>query len=534
MTRNNRETLKKDWPKASNFKKSIRIEFALYICGMIVALMLVTGYIISGKYVKTVTQNVIEKLLVQTRSFSGPAGKLILASETPDALLLNNICKKLQGDNPDVFWVGISGNDKVFMAHTDFKKVISASQRTTFLSANKSELLRAGEVFDLRSDTILIEVSIIENNVGLGKFIVAASTEAIEKARIESLTSVVTITIIMILIGMPVTLFILHRKLRPMKIITNSLRDVDFENISIDIPLKQKNEFGYLAETMRVMGSRLNFAQQEMIEKERISRELEIAREIQANMLPDAYPVCESFELAGSYCSAKEVGGDYYDFIEFDENHIGVVIADVSGKSLPGMLVMLLTRDIVKRFTRNLKSPAEILIDVNNELLKNIKKGMFVTMFIGILDKREGTFNFASAGHNPLIYVRAADGKSDLIKTKGFPLGMMPGKVFEKRIESASVKLKPGDFVIQYTDGINEAQNEAGEEYGLDRFVETLESNHAMAADELTKEILRHHQMFVGKAEQYDDITLLSLKYKMQLADNLINRSQTVDMINAG
>jgi serine phosphatase RsbU (regulator of sigma subunit) len=534
MTRSNSDTLKKDWPQANKFKKSIRIEFTLYISGMILILMLVTGYIISNQYINTVTQNVIDKLLVQTRSFSGPAGKLILSTDTPDALLLNNICKKLSTDNADVYWAGITGNDDIFMAHTDIKQVISGAKKQQISSDQNLELLRQDEVFSLRSDTILIKVPIVEKNVKLGKFVVAASTKAINIARTKSVTSVVTITIIMILIGIPITMLILHRKLRPVSIIAKSLRKVDFENIAIDIPLKNKNEFGYLAETMRVMGNRLNFAQKEIIEKERISRELEIAREIQANMLPDAYPVSNNFEFAGTYRSAREVGGDYYDFLEFDENHIGIVIADVSGKSLPGMLVMLLTRDIVKRVARKIKAPEEILIDVNEELVKNIKKGMFVTMFIGVLDKQDGTFNFASAGHNPLVLIRAETVKSELIKTKGFPLGMMPSKVFEKRIESATVKLKPGDIVIQYTDGINEAQNEAGEEYGMDRFVETLVSNHKLTVDDMTTEVLSQHQQFVGKAEQYDDITMLSIKNKLNSSENNKIGPQTMELINAG
>lgn len=211
--------------------------------------------------------------------------------------------------------------------------------------------------------------------------------------------------------------------------------------------------------------------------------------------------------------SAKQVGGDYYDFIDFDDDRLGILVADVSGKSLPGMLVMLLTRDIVKRLARSTRSPSELLSKVNSELLGNIKKGMFVTMFLGILDQRTGRFTFASAGHNPLILLKGDTGKTDLIKTKGFPLGMVESKIFEKRMESGELILQKNDWLIQYTDGINEAQNSTGEEFGLDRFAQIIESCKNLTPTQFVGELLRQHEQFVGNAEQYDDITLLSIKW---------------------
>ena len=323
----------------------------------------------------------------------------------------------------------------------------------------------------------------------------------------------------MIFLGMPITIVLLHRKLRPLSMITVHLKNVNFENISFDIPLTSKNEFGYLAETIHVMGTKLNLAQKELIEKERMSRELEIAREIQASILPKSYPQAAEFEFAGTYRSAKQVGGDYYDFIDFDDDRLGILIADVSGKSLPGMLVMLLTRDIVKRLTRSLRPPSQLLSEVNGELWGNIKKGMFVTMFFGILDKKAGRFSFASAGHNPLILLKGGTGKTDLIKTKGFPLGMVESKIFEKRMESGELILQKNDWLIQYTDGINEAQNSRGEEFGLDRFAQIIESCKNLTPTQFVGELLRQHEQFVGNAEQYDDITLLSIKWLGKSSD---------------
>jgi len=480
---------------------------------MLLVLMLVTGYVFTSQYVKTVTQNVVDKLLVQARSYSRPAGKLIISTREPDVLLLNNICRKLTDDNPDVYWVGIVNTENLFLAHTDFRQVVAAAQLEPVITNPSDQSLRAGEELALRNDTIFIVVPIMDHDILLAKLAVASSVGQITAARRKSIVSVVTITVLIILVGLPIIMIVLHRKLRPISVITDSLKQVSFQDIVIDIPVADKNEFGYLAATLNVMGARINAAQRELVEKERIARELEIAREIQANILPRGYPKTSNFEFSGTYRSAKEVGGDYYDFIDIDEDHLGFLVADVSGKSLPGMLVMLLTRDIVMRLAPSIRQPADILTEVNRELLLSIKKGMFVTMFFGVLSKKTGHFMFASAGHNPLIKINGQTGDSELIKTKGYPLGMMPQGPFRARIETGEIQLSEGDWLIQYTDGINEAQNPIGEEFGMDRLVEVVKTHSLLSPKDLAAETLSRLDFFVDSASQYDDITLLAMKW---------------------
>jgi len=519
MTSSNNNDLPREWPQASQFKRSIRLEFSLYMSGIILVLMLVTGYVITNQYVKTVTQNVIDKLLVQARSYSRPAGKLIISTDEPDALLLNNICRKLTDDNSEVYWAGITNKQNVFIAHTDLGQVIASGQMKPVENNQPGTGLRDGETFSLSIDTIYITVPIEENNILVGKLRVASSAEPIVAARRTSIKTVTSITVLVLLVGLPITMIVLRRKLRPISVITDGLKKVDFENITLDIPVATKNEFGYLTKTLQVMGTRLKAAQRDLVEKERIARELEIAHEIQANILPREYPKTSNFEFAGAYRSAREVGGDYYDFIDIDKDHLGFLIADVSGKSLPGMLVMLLTRDIIVRLARSIKQPADLLTEVNRELLLSIKKNMFVTMFYGILNKTTGCFTFASAGHNPLIRLNDQTGESGLIKTKGYPLGMIPPGPFSKRIETGQILLSDGDWMIQYTDGINEAQNSAGEEFGMDRFVKALESLKLRSPTDLTAETLKRLEQFVDSAPQSDDITLLTMKWTAAAVD---------------
>jgi sigma-B regulation protein RsbU (phosphoserine phosphatase) len=266
------------------------------------------------------------------------------------------------------------------------------------------------------------------------------------------------------------------------------------------------------------LGKRLDDARSQIIEKERLSKELEIAREIQLSILPRSVPRDDRMVCSVAYRSAKEVGGDYYDFLRIDDRRIGMLVADVSGKSLPGMLVMLMTRDIVRSVSRRADDPAEILALVNAELQPNMRRGTFVTMFLGILDRETGSFEFASAGHNPLIVMRKKGSVAEVIKTKGYPLGMMADAVFRSRIESARLDLGPECWLIQYTDGINEAINVQSEEYGMTRFLQALESRTESTAEELVQTVMAAHEHFVGDAHQHDDITLLAVKWSPSAA----------------
>jgi serine phosphatase RsbU (regulator of sigma subunit) len=501
------------WPRRRDYKRSIRLEFSLFMTGVIVVLMAVTGYFITDRYVTTVTGHVAEKLIVQARSFSGSASKHILAADGPDALLLNNVCRTLADDTPDLFWTGIAGPDHVFLAHTEFKQVVQGEVLRSIPAGSHGEFLRSGETYAVRGDTVFLTIPIREKDVHVGTLALAASARQISEARSASILTVGSITVVMILLGLPLLMFVLHRKLQPVSIITGTLQGVDLESIALDIPVRTRNEFGYLAETLRVMGDRLRSAQGVRLEKERLARELEIAREVQASMLPKAYPRAIEFDFAGAYRSAREVGGDYYDFVRFDRDHLGVLVADVSGKSLPGMLVMLLTRDLVKTLTRTRTDPAPLLCELNRELLPSIHKGKFVTMSFGVLHQPSGRFRFASAGHNPLIWMdRSAEGHQ-LIRPRGYPLGMMAPELFDARMEQREITLSPGDLVVQYTDGVNEALNDAGEEFGMERLVNTLNDHRGAPTAALVESLLDAHRRFVGEAEQYDDITILAMRW---------------------
>lgn len=507
-----------DWPDPKGYPKSIRIHFSVYVGAVILLLMVVTGVIVSEKHASSMTEAVVERLVTQARSYSNSASKLFVTAEAPDALMLNNICRKLSDDSDDIFWAAVADSGKHLIAHTDVRQVASVGSLPVWRSTREWESLRDGETYTISGDTVRINVPIREHGLIVGQLELAASAEPIRSSRFQSLITMGSIALAVLLLGLPLTLVMTHRKLRPLTVITEHLRGMDPNEPRVDIPISTMNEFGYLADTLRVMGSKVTEAKAQSIERERMAKELEIAREIQGNILPKRFPGNNAIETAGFYQSAKEVGGDYYDFIELDENRFGFLVADVSGKSLPGMLVMLLTRDIVRQTSRQITDPAELLRQVNRELRPSIRRGMFVTMFFGILDLRTGRCDFASAGHNPLLHLSSADGTVQQHKPGGFPLGLIASEQFDKEIRTESLMLRENDVLIQYTDGINEAQNRDRDEYGMERFISSLGQNQNRPTQEIVESTMDELRSFVGSADQYDDITLVAVKWCQSIA----------------
>ncbi|MEW5874877.1 MAG: SpoIIE family protein phosphatase [Candidatus Zixiibacteriota bacterium] len=521
------------WPDARDFRQSVRRNAAIYAATIIFVLMTVTGYVVQRQYVATVTRGVLENLHVQAQAFSSTSGKLYVSSNGPDVLLLSNICNRIKSDNRMVHWAGFTDSRGVWIAHNDIRRVAAGEE---FQIVNPIDVLgmsRPGEQFEERGDdTLIIAASIAEQDHRLGTLVIASSTRAVKQARLASLQTVLIIMVAMLMFGIPVTAIVVRRLLKPVETITAHLRQVSSDAPSWDIPITGRDEFGYLAATLGALGRRLDDARRELVEKERLSKELEIAREIQLSILPRSVPSDGRMICSVAYRSAREVGGDYYDFLPIDEHRVGILVADVSGKSLPGMLVMLMTRDIVRSIVRTTGDPAEILALVNAELQPNIRRGTFVTMFLGVLDRRTGDFEFASAGHNPLIRLRASDPAPEVIKTRGYPLGMMTDSVFRSRVERARLTLEPGDWLIQFTDGINEGFNIRNEEYGMPRFLGSLNSAASGAKDKFVEHVLRAQEEFVGSADQQDDITLVAVHWSG--ARVIAAHPEKPEVVNAG
>jgi phosphoserine phosphatase RsbU/P len=246
-----------------------------------------------------------------------------------------------------------------------------------------------------------------------------------------------------------------------------------------------------------------------------------IAKSIQMSFLPKIFPPFpdrDEFELYSLLESAKEVGGDLYDFFLIDENRLFFNVGDVSDKGVPAALFMAVTKTLMKSTAQEGRfTPAEILARVNLQLFQQNESFMFVTLFCGILDIRTGTVVYSNAGHNPPIVIRASCDAEWLELPEGLVLGVSDDVKYEDR----TLQLAPGDMIVSYTDGVTEAMNLAREQYSEERLVETVVACATECAEVVVKRIKESVSEFAGEATQSDDITILSLRYKASHADPL-------------
>lgn len=250
----------------------------------------------------------------------------------------------------------------------------------------------------------------------------------------------------------------------------------------------------------------------------RNSAELNVATNIQKSMLPcifPAFPERSEFDIFATMNPAKEVGGDFYDFFMVDERHLAVVMADVSGKGIPAALFMVIGKTLIKDHTQPDRDLGEVFSEVNNILCESNSEGLFITAFEGVLDLVSGEFNYVNAGHEMPYICR--NGKFDAYKIKpGFVLAGMEGI----RYRAGSMTLNVGDQIFQYTDGVTEATSARNELYGMERLSAVLNREADSSPEAILSAVKDDIDHFVGNAPQFDDITMLCLKYKRKMEEN--------------
>lgn len=275
----------------------------------------------------------------------------------------------------------------------------------------------------------------------------------------------------------------------------------EVENLSHALKRMERDINGYIENLTHVTA-----------EKERIGAELSVATHIQASMLPcifPAFPNRREFDIYATMTPAKEVGGDFYDFFLVDDDHLAVVIADVSGKGVPAALFMVIAKTLIKDHTQSGKPPEEVFTEVNRQLCEANDENLFVTAWMGVLEISTGKLVYVNAGHNPPVIGRK-NGETEFLRSR--PGFVLAGLDFTK-YRAGRLELMPGDLLYLYTDGVTEAMNTAQELYGEERLKRTLDANVSAAPEEIFKAVKKDLDDFVADAPQFDDITMLAMRY---------------------
>jgi phosphoserine phosphatase RsbU/P len=296
---------------------------------------------------------------------------------------------------------------------------------------------------------------------------------------------------------------------------TQHVRAGDFGH---QIPVRARDQLGELAESFNLMTHEVTTLLGEMAEKGRLEQEMFAAREIQQKLLPTG-PLRVTGLTVSAFCEpAREVAGDYYDFLTITDSMLGVLIADVAGKGLAAGLYMAQLKVIVQSLSRLHHEPKEFLIAVNKVVSANLDGKSFITMMYGVVDVERREMTFARAGHCPLIHVPANQPagmrKARLLVPDGLVVGLQidDGTMFESLLKEQTIALAPGDLVVWFTDGISETMNEAFDCFGEERLAQVVEQYAHLPFEQLRSYILAELRAFAGGADQHDDMTMILMK----------------------
>lgn len=292
--------------------------------------------------------------------------------------------------------------------------------------------------------------------------------------------------------------------------IQDPIRQALIDIVEVGIPMIISNAIGLSLFAFMIN----NYKQQQELQakNQRIESELKVAESIQASFLPRIFPPFpkrKEFEIFASMDPAKEVGGDFYDFFLIDDKKLFFVIADVSGKSIPGALFMVITKTLIRNESKYAVSPAEILIRVNSTLYPDNDESMFVTAFCAILDITTGELEYANAGHNPPLLCLRGGGFEFMKLIPGSVLAAFP----KGKFKNEKINMVQGSKIFLYTDGVNEAMNSNQQQFSNSRLKEALGECQDKNMEQMIQAVKQAVKDFVGQAPQTDDITMLALEY---------------------
>ena len=344
-----------------------------------------------------------------------------------------------------------------------------------------------------------------------GALVCKFDTRQLEDAIRSSLSDVAALSVAGLIAGALLASFLAKRISGPIHELAEATRRIGSGEFGHRVRIASSDEVGMLGGAFNKMADSLEAnterLAQAIAEKEALRREMDIAADIQRSLLPESCPRIEGFELAARSLPARDVGGDFYDFIPLPNDRWGLVIADVSGKGVPAALLMALSRSLIRSYSQDKPSILQALHVANSFVLEDTRSEMFVTCFYAVIDPNNRTLTYVNAGHNPPM-INRPDEHVVMLPASGTPLGILDEPGFSEE----TCTLESGDVVAMYTDGITEAQNAHGEEFGVTRLQEVLKNSGQLPAEEIARRLVTAVQTFASGQPQFDDMTTVLLR----------------------
>ncbi|MCK5243055.1 SpoIIE family protein phosphatase [bacterium] len=489
-------------------KRGLRYKFGVSITLLITTTIIFISFFALKGEEQALRAEIEQRGITISKNMAVNAVKPLLRGEI---LPLASLVKDAMG-NKGVMYALLVDENGMIVAHNNIAESGKFYERPVCVLPLEHQTIAISRVFQFEKvKTVDIAIPILlQNQAKLGEAHIGLSQSIIEEVIQEAVMQIVFIALGFIITGIIVTLILVSIIVQPIRALEAGAHIIGQGNLDYTIKVKSRDEIGNLARTFNKMTGDLKTAQKHLIEKEKLEQELETARKIQTVLLPKEDPEIEGYQIVSFYKSAKEVGGDYYDFHQVKDNLLGLTVADVSGKGIPGCLGMVMTRSIL-RSQIYLADAYTVISKTNSLLYKDIKRGMFVTMFFALLDINKKTLNVANAGHNPLI-VGHRDGKVEMFNPPGIALGLDKGIRFDNKTKAVDIQLNSGDVFVMYTDGVTEAMNPQAKEFTEERLAEVVGKNVQLNAQEINDIIINELMDFTAGAPQHDDITLLTVK----------------------
>ncbi len=488
---------------------------------VILILFLLTSaifYLFQKRQEKIFIDSLYESFYASINDISRSGGGMIIQNNYEDlARLLSGYAEKSEYFKQ----VFIINNEDLIIADTNISNFLKKYDRSTLPQKEAS-----GDYFHYKkgSDLLIISKTVKQNGILVGEIFSVIDfrlmTENLSKLQQKNWQNFILFLVISAII---VILLVIYFFVSPVKKLFDGVIEIESGKLSRPHTLRGGDEFSQIKRIFNEFAMRyeetkntLTDAQRELLAHELLKKEMQVAQSIQQTLLPKSYPELLDYEIAAFYKSAQEVGGDYYDFIPISKNKLGIIIADVSGKGVPGSMVMTMIRTAVRLIAPQSKSAREVMLKLNRVIENDLQKGMFITIFYIILDLRKHELHFSSAGHTPMLLYRTQERTVYSLNPKGIPIGLKlkEGDVFKRSIKTDKVKLKKDDLIVIYTDGISEAMNDKFEQFSQNRFIELIRKFDNHPLDKFTEIIESEISGFTGDQPQNDDITLVLIKDK--------------------
>jgi serine phosphatase RsbU (regulator of sigma subunit) len=495
---------------------SIRTKLAVVIAGLVaVSLSLLAAFTLVQSR-DALLQEAVRRGLVIGQNLADYSASAVLQKNPLDAVVftkdaLNDdamVHAVLTDESGSILAIRAANGHAPAQVGSQWQPLVGDALRVDGLPANV-EVIQSQD--PITGEPVLaFALPVIKADVKVGTAYIALSQAKIRQVMEETTLKVVVLAGVFLLLALAAAAMVANVIVRPLQRLTRGALAVGGGDLGVQVEVASQDELGVLARSFNAMTLSLKQAQDELVEKQLLKQELNIAQEIQQGLLPKKIPQVPGYELAAFYAPAKEVGGDLYDFLRIDDSRLALVVADVSGKSVPGSLGMTMARSVLRAQALSRHGVAETLHKTNEVIQPDIRRGMFVTMFYAVLDAGANTLTCANAGHNAAFLARG--GTVQDIAPEGIALGLVPAHQFF--VDELVVELRPGDLLALYTDGVTEAMNAASEEYGDDRFKEALAKAAGLPLERALQALLDDVKAFVAGAPPHDDITLVLLRRK--------------------